>query len=284
MPRYRDKVTGEIIYVPDAPQAIPIGMQDPTRDLKRPQAEASINSANTSAARTNQQIGQDAAMFPAQKQLADLQAQLAALKVQEAQKELNAKSPFNGEQLQSVKDGAWRNLQRIGRINENYREGWAPTIGFGSGAMRSIGGTRANDVATDLGGLQKSNALTEIMKMTQATGKNPFTPMSNTDVDTIAQSLGSASLDQSPDGFFKNLDDYKQAAIKAYAGSSGLQRLNEEMDRRNLSPADRERALRMYNADPRVKNIGARQPPMRPPRKSDDSDIDAILRKHGVRK
>lgn len=224
------------------------------------------------------------------KQAADLAQQAEAIKIAAAQKEAEQRSPLNPGQLQSVNEGSWRNLQRIGRINKNYKEAWGPAIGMGSEFMRSLGGTNANNIATDLGGLQKANALTEIMKITQATGKNPFTPMSNTDVDTIAQSLGSASLDQSPSGFFESLDDYKQAAIKAYAGSTGLMRLNEEMDRRNLSPADRERALRLYNEDPRVKNIGRKPPPTRnattrnAPRKSPDSDIDAILRKHGVRK
>jgi hypothetical protein len=202
-------------------------------------------------------------------QEAALRQQAEQLKADAARKEAEARNPLNPAQLQSVNEGAWRNLQRIGRINKNHKEAWGPTIGMGSDFMRSIGGTNANNIATDLGGLQKANALTEIMKITQATGKNPFTPMSNTDVDTIAQSLGSASLDQTPKGFFESLDDYKQAAIKAYAGSAGMLRLNEEIERHNLSPEERERALRLYNANPRVKNIGRRSsgPPASAPRK-----------------
>ena len=51
---------------PGAPAGIPIGLQDPAMDTRRPAAVAGIEQSRASAARTNQQIAQEAVKFPFQ--------------------------------------------------------------------------------------------------------------------------------------------------------------------------------------------------------------------------
>lgn len=52
MARYRDKVTGEIIEVPDRPASIPIGMQDPAMDMRAPKAGAELENTRANTQRT----------------------------------------------------------------------------------------------------------------------------------------------------------------------------------------------------------------------------------------
>lgn len=182
-----------------------------------------------------------------------LDQERAARERDAAAREAEAKNPFNREQLSSSASDAYSKLQAIQRIEDEYKNSTLPVVGFGAETLANIGGTGAASVETDINALKAGGALTEVLKMTQATGKNPFTPMSNSDVELISQNIGNLSQKPKPSTFFANLDNYKRAYQKAYVGATGMRELIDQMDRLGLSPEQRNRAISIYNQDPRVK-------------------------------
>lgn len=236
-----------------APQGIPIGPQDPARDFKAPQAAAGVASTQANAQRTNQQISQDAALFDTRRQIAEAEAKLKEAQAAAAAREQQSKNPLNLGQLSAASTDAMEKLRTIDRIRQNNDNSWFGAIGFGSDTMRGIGGTKATDIAADIDSLKAGGALSEILKMTQETGKNPFTPMSNSDVEVIARNKGNLAQNQSDANFFANLNNYRNSYTRAYAGSEGLKALEAEIAKRlpNIPPEKREAfradALRRYN-------------------------------------
>lgn len=235
--------------VQGAPTAIPL----PRSPSAVARDNASIGQAQASTARTNQQIAQDGAMFAPQQQAAAAQAELARIKAVDARKEQEAKNPLNPQQLEAVQSDAMEKLEAISRIGKNHMESWLPTIGTGAETTRDwIGSSGAADIAADIESLKAGGALGDIMKMTQQTGKNPFTPMSNSDVEIIARNKGNLTQKQSPKNFFSNLKNYQDAYTRAYAGSVGMQTLNNEIERMlpTIKPEKRDffrqRALQEY--------------------------------------
>lgn len=256
-------------------RGVPIGLQDPAMDLKRPQVEVGIQAQQSNMqndavnrAHTRQVMDQEAAIFAERQRAAQAEAALKEMQAKAAQTEAASKSPLNAQQIQSAETDAMSKLRTIDRINRNAEDGWFP-VGFGSEFMANLGGTAAANIGADVDSLKAGGALSEILKMTQATGKNPFTPMSNSDVETIARNIGNLSQKQSPDNFRANLDNYKNAYKNAYAGAVGLRTLNQEIERLlpTIPPAKREKfkadALRRYN-----QNMAApRRPAPSAPRK-----------------
>lgn len=233
---------------------------DPAFATKGPQAAANLTqtgaqtaSTNASTARTNQQVQQSAALFDAQKREADAKAALAEMQAQQALAEVNSKDPLNPQALNSASADAMAKLQTIDRIRKNIKGAWLPAVGFGADTAASIGGTNAHDVKADIESLKAGGALSEVLKMSQATGKNPFTPMSNSDVELISRNTANLDQGQSSSNFDSNLQNYQKAYTKAYAGSVGLRTLNDEINR--LLPtipaprrmAFRQDAIRRYN-------------------------------------
>ena len=118
MPRYRDKVTGEIIYVPDAPQAIPIGMQDPTQDLKRGAAEANITNTQANTQRTITSIQNERERLAMAKQAAASAAQAQQTAAGISNRERASKTaPLDAM------------TNQIARVRELYRQGPGRTKG-----------------------------------------------------------------------------------------------------------------------------------------------------------
>lgn len=145
-------------------------------------------------------------------------------------------------------------METIARIRQNHNDAWLPSIGFGAEATRDwLGGTAASDINADIGTLKSGGALTDILKMTQETGKNPFTPMSNSDVDLIARNKGNLDQAQSPKNFFANLGNYERAYTNAYGGAVGKRVLSQEIERLlpTVPVAKRDEfkanALKLYN-------------------------------------
>lgn len=271
-------------------QGVPIGMQDPTLDLKRPQAQVGIQAQQSnmqndavSRARMQQQMQQEAALFNERQKAMRAEAALKELQAKAAQAESASKDPLNMAQIRAAEADAMSKLQTIDRINKNVNDGWFP-VGLGSETMASYGGTAAANVAADVDSLKAGGALSEILKMTQATGKNPFTPMSNSDVEVIARNIGNLSQKQDQQNFGANLGNYKRAYVNAYAGAVGSRTLKQEIERLlpSIPPNKREQfradAMRRYE-----QNVATPRP--RPPRKPASGgiprDVQDILKKYG---
>lgn len=256
---YERGANGQITPVgPAQPQPqMPV---DPTFATKGPQAQANLGQTGaqtvqtqTSTARTQQQIDHDNALFDAQKKKADAEALVAQMQAQAAQAEADSKNPLNPQALQSAMADAMSKLHTIDRIRKNIGSAWLPAVGFGAETAKGIGGTNAANVDTDIGTLKAGGALSEVLKMSQATGKNPFSPMSNSDVDLIANNTGNLAQKQDQSNFNANLANYQRAYTNAFAGAKGLQTLNSEIARllptipaakRDAFKAD---AIRRYN-------------------------------------
>lgn len=198
-------------------------------------------------------IQNDEARLEMERMRLAMERERAAREAEKAQKEAEATNPFNRQQLSGAATDAMNKLRTIDRITQEFNQSTLPVVGFGAETLAGFGGTGAANVQTDINTLKAGGALTEVLKMTQATGKNPFTPMSNSDVELISQNIGNLSQKAGPSTFFPNLDNYKRAYQKAYVGAVGSQALADEMDKRGLSPEQRKRAIALYEKDPRVK-------------------------------
>lgn len=257
---YKDK-NGNPVWVDDiAPRTVPIGPQNPAFQYQGPQAQADLN-------RTNASIGNDAARLQIERERLAMQQQQQLMQAQEQQakneqlaREAETKNPYNAAQLESVRNDALNKLRTMDRIGSNYQNSTLPAIGFGAETVSGIGGTSAANIAAALEELKAGGAIAEVMKMTQATGKNPFTPMSNRDVDMIAKNIASVKQSQSPGEFFQAMKPYKDAYTRAYAGAVGAETLNSEIDRQyqkfitenpSTSPAQRQRFRSVLESDAR---------------------------------
>lgn len=269
----RNKRTGEVVFVPDAPQSVPVGPQNPTYPLQAPKMQADIGNTqantshtNVSTQKTQQEIDQAAALFDAQKREADAKALLAHYQAQQAEAEAQQKNPLNPQSIQGLSADAMAKLQTIDRIRNSAGAAWLPAVGFGAETAAGIGGTKAHDVQADLGSLKAGGALSEVLKLSQATGRNPLSPMSNSDVELIARNTANLDQGQTPTNFNSNLNNYQGAYTRAYAGAEGLRTLNSEIERLmpTIPPEKREafkqEALRQYNERVSSMNLGNRPP------------------------
>lgn len=221
----------------------------------------------------------DAARLEMERMRLEMERERAAREAEKAQKEAEAANPFNRQQLSSAAADAMNKLRTIDRISQQYNQSTLPVVGFGAETLAGFGGTGAANVQTDINTLKAGGALSEVLKMTQATGKNPFTPMSNSDVELISQNIGNLSQKAGPSTFFPNLDNYKRAYQKAYVGAVGAQALADEMERRGLSPEQRKRAMALYEQDPRVKFALEIPSDLRP---KIEQEVELYRRKPGV--
>ena len=92
--------------------------------------------------------------------------------------------------------------------------------GFGDW-LKAIPGTAARGIDAKLGNLKAGGALAEVLKLSQETGKNPFTPMSNSDVELISRNVGNLDQGQPLEDFIKQLDLYEAAYGRGFIGAGG---------------------------------------------------------------
>ena len=292
---YKDK-SGNPVWIDDsAPRAVPIGPQNPTYQYQGPQAQANLNRTYADMGNDRERLAMERERIAMARQQQQLQAQDQQAKNAQSAAELQAKDPYNAQQLESSATDAMNKLRTIDRIGQNYQDSTLPSVGFGASTVSGWGGTGASNIKAGLNELKAGGALNEVMKMTQATGKNPFTPMSNSDVDLIARNISGVDQTQSPGDFFQSLKPYQDAYTRAYAGAVGGQTLNNEVQRQydkyirenpNASPAQRQRFQQVLQTDARkryeatmrqqsVRNAPRKQPAI-------DPEVEGYLKKYGA--
>ncbi|MFN3367794.1 MAG: hypothetical protein ACK411_15525, partial [Exiguobacterium mexicanum] len=137
--------------------------------------------------------------------------------------------------LDSVRAEALDKIRLARALQQRSRDGWFAT-GFGASAMGSIGGTGAYDVRQDTETLKNAGALTRIMEMAkQNGGKNPLTPLSNSDFQSLASSLSDLDTSQSDGQYQANVQRVIDLYTRAYQGAGGTD-LEGDLD-----PAKRKR-------------------------------------------
>lgn len=141
MPYIRNKRTGEMVFVPDAPQSIPVGPQDPTYPFKAQQARTGIQAQQSNMAN-------DAARVNIDRQRLSLAQQEAARKAQDDAARLNiaqeagrradmaaSRASEIAERDKNTKLAQLRALQnQIARTRQLYQQGPGATKGI-AGAL-----------------------------------------------------------------------------------------------------------------------------------------------------
>lgn len=192
----------------------------PADPLEVAQKQASIASQTAGVARTQQQMAQDAATFDAQRQAAEAEAQLRQLELEKIRREQQANSPYNPGAMAEVRLDARDKLRDIRTIRANMEQPGA--VGdLLTPLMQMVPGTAAKTVQANVGTVAKSGALAKILEMTRATGKNPFTPMSNSDVQLIADTQGALDPTLAEPEFNRQLNKFEGAHRRAYLGAGG---------------------------------------------------------------
>jgi len=132
-----------------------------------------------------------------------------------------ATTPKTDSDLAAVRAEAIDKIRLARSLQQRSRDGWF-TTGFGSGITGSINGTPAYDLAQDTETLKNAGALTRIMEMSRENGgKNPLTPLSNSDFQALASSLSNLETGQSDVQYQRNVQRVIDLYTRAYQGAGG---------------------------------------------------------------
>jgi hypothetical protein len=144
----------------------------------------------------------------------------------------NAAPVQSDTDLASVRAEALDKIRLARSLQQRSRDGWF-TTGFGSGVAGAVRGTGAYNVAQDTETLKNAGALTRIMEMAKTNGgKNPLTPLSNSDFQALASSLSNLDTGQGDEQYQANVQRVIDLYTRAYQGAGG-----NDLDR-DLAPAD----------------------------------------------
>lgn len=150
-------------------------------------------------------------------------AKAQALKSEAELAQSQASTALTPDKLKAVRVDALNKIITARRLANQSRDGWFATGLFAPTAAK-IGGTPARSAQAMADTLKSGGALSEILKMTAATGKNPFTPMSNSDVDLISRNLANLDIGQSDADFQRQVGTYEGAYRRAWKGAKGSDR------------------------------------------------------------
>lgn len=135
--------------------------------------------------------------------------------------EAGATVPKTESDLAAVRAEAIDKIRLARSLQQRSRDGWF-TTGFGSGIAGAINGTPAYDLAQDTETLKNAGALTRIMEMSRENGgKNPLTPLSNSDFQALASSLSNLETGQSDEQYQRNVQRVIDLYTRAYQGAGG---------------------------------------------------------------
>ena len=204
--------------------------------------------------RTQQGINRQDQLTPWQVRGAKAQALKAERDLAAAQ----AGSAITPDKLKAVRVDALNKIITARRLTSQSRDGWFAT-GFLAPTAAKIGGTPARSAQAMADTLKSGGALSEILKMTAATGKNPFTPMSNSDVDLISRNLANLDIGQSDADFQRQVGTYEGAYRRAWKGAKGSDRaLLDALNKLGLA-TPQERQLLQANGRPAPAKAKPRQ-------------------------
>lgn len=135
----------------------------------------------------------------------------------------NAAPVQSDTDLASVRAEALDKIRLARSLQQRSRDGWF-TTGFGSGVAGAVRGTGAYNVAQDTETLKNAGALTRIMEMAKTNGgKNPLTPLSNSDFQALASSLSNLDTGQGDEQYQANVQRVIDLYTRAYEGAGGTQ-------------------------------------------------------------
>lgn len=205
---------GVVASAPPMPKA-PIGFRPGPNPTVAPgvvQGQAQIAGAEAAARGA---VEREIAAFKTQQDLVKLQEELRL------KREADKPQPLSPEAMQSARLDAMDKIALARRLRSKSSNDWFAT-GFLANTMSNFGGTPATTVKAGAGTLRSGGAIANILKATQANGgKNPFTPMSNSDVDLIANNTANLDIGQQDSDFQQAVGLYEDAYRNAYIGAGG---------------------------------------------------------------
>ncbi|WP_372732234.1 hypothetical protein [Novosphingobium sp.] len=123
--------------------------------------------------------------------------------------------------LELIRNEAIDKIRLARSLRQRSRTGLF-TTGLGAGLARNIGGTAAYDVNADVETLKSAGALQRIMELAQASGgKNPLTPLSNSDFKALSDSLANLDTAQSDEQFERNVKRVEDLYERAFRSAGG---------------------------------------------------------------
>lgn len=129
--------------------------------------------------------------------------------------------PKTDDEKAQVRNEAIDKVKLARSLIDRSKNGWF-TTGVGSGVAGYFKGTPAYDVAQDTETLKNAGALTRIMEMAATNGgKNPLTPLSNSDFQALASSLSNLETGQSDTQYQANIQRVIDLYQRAYQGAGG---------------------------------------------------------------
>lgn len=190
--------------------------------------------------------------------------------------EAGATGPQTDADRESVRAEAIDKIRLARSLQQRSRDGWF-TTGFGSGVAGSVRGTGAYDVAQDTETLKNAGALTRIMEMARTNGgKNPLTPLSNSDFQALASSLSNLDTGQGDEQYQANVQRVIDLYTRAYQGAGGA-----DLER-DLNPAGSRSAPAIPGALPQGGNGGGAAPGGENPGTLVPTDVANAIRKGGL--
>lgn len=188
-------------------RGVPIGLQDPAMDVRRPQAEADLEGKRTSTAKTNQDMRLDPRrVATSEGQLALEREKFVAQRRDDAMK----RKAFDDARAQAILEitDTIKRLDGLGSDARDTRflpEGTGETGYIGS-LLRSIPGTAAYDLGQDVdtvGGRAAFERLQRMREMSPTGGA--VGNVSDKDMALLKSTLGSLDPNQSQGNFLKNV-------------------------------------------------------------------------------
>lgn len=133
------------------------------------------------------------------------------------------KPALTPQALAEAREEALAKVRLARSLQERSKNKWFGT-GFGARLASNLAGTPAYDINADAQTLLSGGALRKIMEMAETNGgKNPLTPMSNSDVNLIANSIANLDVGQSDEQFQRNAGQYERAYLNAFRAAGGKQ-------------------------------------------------------------
>lgn len=184
-----------------------------------PRLPAQVQGAQLNNQQTQGDIARQSQLTPWQVRTARAQA----LKAEGDLAKANAGTQITPDKLKAVRVDALNKIIAARKLKNMSRDNWFST-GFLAPTLAGVGGTNARSAQGLADTLKAGGALAEVLKMTQATGKNPFTPMSNSDVDLISRNIGNLDIGQRDGDFQGQVGQYEGAYRRAWKGAKGNDR------------------------------------------------------------
>lgn len=141
----------------------------------------------------------------------------------------SAEATLTPQDKEELKAEALSKLRLGASLIKRSREGWF-TTGFGAKALSAVSeSSPAGAVAADTETLKNAGALQRVIELSKKTGKNPLTPLSNSDFQALANSISNLSTGQPDEQYQRNvgtlLDIYKRTYLAAGGAQADIDKI-----------------------------------------------------------